>query len=293
MILRSLCGDNPFHFLTAIGTVNILDRLEPKSEWKMRWENNHPEIKSSSKQEPSEKEMAHILAEYVSKEDILFEQECGKRDDSIEKYSEFVSFVMEKNDRRQYDFVACIGFPDMGKQNEGREVKKTMFKFVTGNATLFGNAKKLVDAIKKDKEKIHNTLFKEWEYEEQKMSMDWDPISLKREYATFPSDPSKSFNPTMHGANRLAIEAISLYPTIHDGKSIRTMGWHGKKFVWPIWDGFADMNEIRGMLSIDYRSLKGLDRMGIELYYSEKIKITDRGHARFTSGCRYTKNQNR
>lgn len=309
MILPSLYPDNPLNFLVALGTLKVLDAIQPESEWELRW-NANAEIQCNVSKEPTEKEVLDVLAEYLSKDDklfskehpmkygsILMEKENGNSDkksedkDTLkpyEKYEKFMEFIDEivsdnpSDQRRLYDFAACIAYPDI------KDIKASMFRFISGNnATLFGNAHKLAQEIECDKEKIHRVLFKEWDYLDNKTIMFWDPISLSREHALLISYPSGGFNPTMHAADRLAIEAISLYPILYDGKNIRTMGWNKKDFVWPIWDKFAGMDEIRGILSTDYTGFKQekLDKIGVELFVSEKIN-KGHGHMGFTKGSK-------
>ena len=307
LILHSLYPNNPFNFLVSLGTIRVLDMIEPKSEWELRW-NTNAEIRCKNSEEPTEEEISDLLAEHLGKDDPLFESQDidygiimkrkNKKDskstkaNKYDQYNEFMDFIkdliMNKIDsnnfssqRRLYDFAASVAFPDK------EEIKDSLFRFVSGgDVTLFGNANKLVEKI--NKEKIHTTLFKEWDYLDNGVSMYWDPISLLREHALLIVDPAlkTSFNPSMHGANRLAVEAISLYPTLYDGKHVRTIGWNDKKFVWPIWEEFAGLDEIRGILSTDYSKFKPeeLDRIGLELYSS--VRITKDKHMRFTEGTK-------
>ncbi len=306
LILHSLYPDNPFNFLVSLGTIRVLDMIEPKSEWELRW-NTNAEIRCKDGKEPTEEEISDLLAEHLGKDDPLFEPQDidyggimkgkNKKDskstkaNKYDQYNEFMGFIMDlimnkidsnnfSSKRRLYDFAASVAFPDK------EEIKDSLFRFVTGNATLFGNANKLVGEIERKKEGIHTTLFKEWDYLDDGVSMYWDPISLLREHALLIFDPVPSFNPSMHGANRLAVEAISLYPTLYDGKHVRTIGWNDKKFVWPIWEEFAGLDEIRGILSTDYSKFKPeeLDKIGLELYSSERI--TKDKQMRFTKGTK-------
>jgi hypothetical protein len=102
---------------------------------------------------------------------------------------------------------------------------------------------------------VFATLFGFWSYEEGKPTLRFDPLDDRR-YALRWSDPSQSTKDpirSVRGANRLAIEALPLFPTWPTQKKLETAGFTtgGAKntfFYWPIWTGPLSCRAIRSLL---------------------------------------------
>jgi hypothetical protein len=88
---------------------------------------------------------------------------------------------------------------------------------------------------------LYRTLFEPWQYQDdgRGMNLRWDPIDDRR-YALRWKNPSADPPTTMRGANRLAIEALPLFPTAPNGDELATTCFRSRKgtfFTWPIWEG--------------------------------------------------------
>ena len=60
---------------------------------------------------------------------------------------------------------------------------------------------------------------------------------------------------TMRGANRLAVEALPLFPTVPGERHLHTTGFsqrrgEGVLFSWPIWEGALSIEVVRSLLSL-------------------------------------------
>jgi hypothetical protein len=107
-----------------------------------------------------------------------------------------------------------------------------------------------------DAEHLRRTLFLKWDYadEGRGMNLRWDPLDDRR-YALRWEDPSSDPMKTMRGANRLAIEAMPMLPTMPTTKRLATTAFEGKGargtfFVWPIWNRPLSMECLRSVLGL-------------------------------------------
>jgi len=92
---------------------------------------------------------------------------------------------------------------------------------------------------------LRRTLFSLWDYADpmEKLSLHLDPADDRRHAYQWnkPSgDPSRSKRGSMLGANRLAIEAFPLLPTLPTARGRATAGFRGRRSTdtfwrWPIW----------------------------------------------------------
>jgi hypothetical protein len=82
------------------------------------------------------------------------------------------------------------------------------------------------------------------------MNLRWDPIDDRR-YALRWKNPSADPPTTMRGANRLAIEALPLFPTAPNGDELATTCFRSRKgtfFTWPIWEGELSLPVVQMLL---------------------------------------------
>jgi hypothetical protein len=136
--------------------------------------------------------------------------------------------------------------------------------------------------MKMDLEKIRKCLFEPWTYEDDKLSMRWDPIEDRR-YALMWDDPSNMKAKTVHAANLLAYRGLQLLPSVIEQGSLGTTGFSRMNkrdyFTWPIWSGPLRSDVVRSVLSLgEFMGQKPdrarLDSMGIrEIFRSERIRV--------------------
>jgi hypothetical protein len=110
----------------------------------------------------------------------------------------------------------------------------------------------------------------------------WDPIDDRR-YAMRWKNPSSDASTSMRGANRLAIEALPLFPTAPMGNMLETTGFRvhkGVHWYWPIWDCQLELQVVqsllnrRAILSKDSNAPNSIGDMGITaVFKSQRITI--------------------
>jgi hypothetical protein len=98
----------------------------------------------------------------------------------------------------------------------------------------------------------------------------WDPADY-RPHALRAEDPSGDPIRTMRGANRLAVEALPLFPTAPAERYLRTAGFAAREgameITWPVWSDSLDLDTVRSLLTLDdlqKGEATALRRRGIE-----------------------------
>ena len=102
-------------------------------------------------------------------------------------------------------------------------------------------------------EHLRRALFSPWTYDDDAPSLRWDPQDDRR-YALRWREPSGDKIQTVRGANRLAVEGLSLLPSFPTGGRLRTTGFSGSGargtfWSWPIWDTPLGMDAIRSVVA--------------------------------------------
>jgi len=149
-------------------------------------------------------------------------------------------------------FVAAFGSD--GVTDEKGEIDDTAFRTMSGagHQHFLQFINELARAT--TAEQIKEALFGPWSYSDTQFSMRWDPEDDRR-YSLRWNNPSTDPAKNVRGANRLAIEALPLFPTMPSAAQLATTGFIGKKsndtfWTWPIWDTPVDIDVCRSMLAL-------------------------------------------
>jgi hypothetical protein len=157
------------------------------------------------------------------------------------KSEEFVEHCRDALDaatplsRRWVDFCACFG-----TENASERMAATPFALISGSGHqhFLGTAGDLMVACTDDH--FRRALLDMWTATDDGSSFRWDPDDDRR-YALLADDPTASGNKpkTIWGANRLAFEALRLFPCMRARTGPATVGWRhdGESDVWrwPLW----------------------------------------------------------
>ncbi|HWB11809.1 MAG TPA: CRISPR-associated endonuclease Cas3'' [Pirellulales bacterium] len=102
---------------------------------------------------------------------------------------------------------------------------------------------KLAAAV--DHAKVREAIVGPWQYYD-KLGQRWDAAE-HAEHGSQWGDPSKEGAQSVHGANRLAVEALRLLPTIATGY---TIGWNSEAqaITWPLWRGPLTIEGVRAAI---------------------------------------------
>jgi hypothetical protein len=257
--LTGLDGSNPLAFLAALGTFKTLsDQLSSRDFclcWKStagRWQ---PVL--YGQQLPSSSVISRYLAAVLRQRTIPGTDSMPKNL-SAWKNEELRSFALsaaancQPGDSRPAEFAAAYACD--GLASDGDIIQDTDFRTLSGAGRMdfFPTLNSL--QLETKSSHIDRALFSPWDYSDQRLSLRLDPIEDRR-YALRADNPSGKPTQTMWGANRLAIEALPLFPTAPVNGHLATTGFTGTKsrdtyFTWPIRTTPIGLDVCRSLLAL-------------------------------------------
>jgi len=286
--LRGLDGANPLAFLAALGTLCTLTRAWPRRTVRLRWERLSAAWRPllTTEASLSESEVLTTLERELRRDDTCQPFELGSdlnvSPDRFADFSRRAATSASMFDRRSADFLAAFGCEATTSE---RTIQDTALRTMSGagHQHFLGSMKELVACT--TVEHLRTALFDVWRYEDERPSMRWDPADDRR-YALRWRDPSKDQIRTVRGANRLAVEALVLFPTAPVASRLETTGFTGRGsrdtlWRWPIWTAAVTLDVVRSLVALRWiqpvgRSVKRemLARMGIaEVYCSQRLTV--------------------
>ncbi|MCP9455418.1 MAG: hypothetical protein NNA18_04820 [Nitrospira sp.] len=159
-------------------------------------------------------------------------------------------------DRQVLDLLANFG-SDVCTKDQSDRIEATPFCFITGSGHQYflDTVRELIGKVMP--ERVYAALFKPWAYQEETLSMRWDPIEDRR-YALMDRDPTANDNKprTVWMANLLAYHGLVFFPSTPTTKRLSTTSWsHINKekepsFTWPIWEAPIGPDTIRTILQV-------------------------------------------
>lgn len=287
LLLRGIDGSNPLGFLAAVGTLRIVTGASLPSDWRLRWQMHEgiwtPELLGTERF--SEEGLVELLMPHLTKAQnraaLKFAADLKVSCDQFRKVTEKAQSAARLAEREDADFVAAFGCESVPISDKDPTIRDTAFRTMSGagHQHFLGSMLELVQDTVSDH--LHASLFRPWQYSDERPSLRWDPMDDRR-YALRWRNPSGDTVRTMRGANRLAVEALPLFPTAPGDQRLLTTGFsqrrgEGTRFTWPIWHGPSSVDVVRSMLSLgelqEPRPDRGrLSAMGIvEVYRSERI----------------------
>lgn len=284
VLLAGLDGANPLAFMASLGVIHTISNYEPG---KISWVINDGSWKPK------------VTLPGVSRSSLvaLLDAALGRELNDIWAISKRLPFEaeilrnatlkcarsLELSSRDIADTLAAWG-SEIFVDDKG-QFHDTAFRMVrSGDSAGQGlpdYARKL--AKRCAKEDIDAALFGPWTFSDELSSFRWDP-SENREYAMQATNPSKEGSQSPIGANRLAIEALKLFPTMPGLRGLETVGFRkGSKGIdaelrWPMWTVPLGVDSIRSLLTCGLLFEPQIDRaelreMGVAgVFASRQIK---------------------
>lgn len=287
LILEGLDGANPLAFLAALGVLRGLNIAWPDRLVQLSWTERdawrpglHVDREAISREE--------VLDGLTSFADLRSGHEALDIGDNLilppERFREAAraaarSSTGSPDGRARADFIAGFGCEAVTDRND--EVRDTALRTLrgAGHQHFLKTMRDLAECA--DADSFERCLFHPWTRGDQRLSLRWDPEDDRR-YALRWRDPSKDVAGTEWGANRLAFEAIPLFPVAPVGRTLATTGFRGARagdtfFTWPIWDVPVNLDTVRSILSLGELQRDAPDRhrlgaMGIrEVFRSQRM----------------------
>jgi CRISPR-associated endonuclease/helicase Cas3 len=170
------------------------------------------------------------------------------------------------------------------KRKDGK-LAATPFSFISGSGhqDFLDTARELMGLV--SPERLKRMLADPWRYEDEGLSMRWDPVEDRR-YALMDRDPTASDNKprTVWMANLLAYRSLVLFPSAPTRRGLATVGWTAGEngepfFTWALWSALLDPDSIRALLLLPELYAPAPDRAALRTigvaatFRSRRIKV--------------------
>lgn len=285
ILLNGLDGSNPLGFLAAIGTLRIATEANSSANWRISWEEQggHWSPVLLGDIALTADGLIELLMPALTemKDAFKFANDLTINCEEFRQVAQAAYNLAELTDRHYADFIAAFGCDSLPISAKNSRIQDTALRTMSGagHQHFIGSMRELVESTKSDH--LRASLFEVWQYSDPKPSLRWDPLDDRR-YALRWKEPSGDPVRTMRGANRLAVEALPLFPTAPGEQHLHTTGFsqrrgEGVLFSWPIWEGALSIEVVRSLLSLAelQKSLpdrKSLLALGVvEIYRSQRI----------------------
>ncbi len=261
--LIGLDGGNLLGFLAALGTLRVLTLAKPGAEVRMSWVDKRwwtpvihhasigtgeeliavlelivtariaaqPKMKGKKKQADAASD--ELIAKGLANANLAYTHD--HLDLSLADFRKKLENAAQELDRREVaDFFTALGSDCFG-ENKLDQPATTKFRAIGGgnNDGFLGFMRTI--HLQTVVEHLSKTLFQEWDYSDPPPLMRWDPNEY-RPHALRADDPAKDRKRNnVRGANRLAIEALPLFPTVPTAKRLETTAFAKDQITWPIW----------------------------------------------------------
>jgi hypothetical protein len=278
--LSGLDGSNLLGYLAALGTLRVLSNERNGADVRMRWSQNgiwtpvvhHSTIATSDG-------LLEALEKIVCGEDTV-NPAWKIGNDLTLSTGEFRRCLLKSltecagGQRSGVDFLAAFGSEAIGSGPKKEQMSDTEYRTMSGagHQHFLGFMKELAEAT--SREHLQRALFEAWDYADGRPSLRWDPADY-RPHALRAEDPSGDPIKTMRGANRMAVEALPLFPTAPDGRRLKTIAFEDRdrepEVTWPIWSEPIEVDTVASVLALselqrtetDEKERKWFERRGI------------------------------
>jgi len=288
-------GLNLLGFLTSLGTLVVLTRAWPERTVRLSWAMPRTGPGAGGWRpvfhvEPpvSESEIVEVVHAQVTDPRALEALEGLERNLRVSGAvlrERATTFWEGRGDRRAADLLAAL----MAHVGSSQEVRPSPLRALTGAGHMhfLDTLRALSDPDRLSKDHVARALFQPWTYEDTRFTFRWDPSDF-RPYALRARDPARDpVHPirTEWGANRLAFEALVLFPMTWSGEAV---GFRGQELRWPLWTPPAGADVVRSLLAHPalfepHRQEAALQALGVAVVASARRFLGERGaHVYFT-----------
>ena len=268
--LDGIDGGNPLGFLAAIGTTAVSEQAFGPGAARLAW------CQRLGAWRPS-----LTIAQPLARDELLvcldarlkasLENPALSLGDNLSlECAEFREKAVEAQQRATpaqrvfADSMAAFGSESVQARLNGKSTGKiadTAFRTMNGSGHqhFLGSIRTFIEDT--GVEHLEKALFHAWRYDDavEKHTMRWDPMDDVRyalRWRNPSGDPERRQGGSVWGANRLAIEALPLFPTAPRHAALETTGFRarrgsGTSWTWPIWDGALGLDTIRSLLALD------------------------------------------
>lgn len=182
------------------------------------------------------------------------------------------------DNRSDVDFLSAFGSEVIPARRNGKTIDQmsdTAFRTMSGagHQHFLGTIRTIVADT--TAEHLSKALFNAWKYDDplEKHSMRWDPQDDIRHALRWdnPSgDKNRKQSGSVWGANRLAIEALPLFPSQPVGQRLKTTGFAERSdratdVTWAVWSAPIGLMEVLSLVSQSELQVEKPDRSKLKL----------------------------
>ena len=286
--LAGLDGSNPLAFLAALATLRVLSHVWTERALRLGWESRAgrwtPLLDCAGTASPEDVVAAldPALRAMAGHPAFTFAADLKLPADAFAAFArEAAAQARDARDGTLAQFAGAFACEVLTEENG--DVQDTAFRTMSGAGhqhflKFMAELAQVTTAAH-----LRAALFSPWRYDEQKLSLRWDPADDRR-YALRWDDPSGDVIRTVRGANRLAVEALPLFPVAPVRGGLETTGFaspHGRGlfWTWPIWEPPLALDTVRSVLALDTLQAARPDRRELsargiaEVFRCERVTI--------------------
>lgn len=287
LLLNGLDGSNPLGFLAAVGVLRVLTKADSQLDWRVLWRmyEGHwsPALLGDTTLTADRliDLLMPALTEMKGDDAFGFADDLTVSCEEFRKVAHSACNAADITDRHYADFIAAFGCDSLPISVKDSRIQDTALRTMSGagHQHFIGSMRELAEKTNSDHLRV--SLFKPWQYADPKPSLRWDPLDDRR-YALRWKEPSGDPVRTMRGANRLAVEALPLFPTAPGERDLHTTGFSQRRgdgvlFTWPIWGVPLNIDTVRSLFGLAELQKSQPDRKSlfargvVEIYRSRRI----------------------
>lgn len=263
--LGGLDGSNPLGFLAALGVLSLLAEEGGDDSARLLWVARGtwtPAIVTLRGHDDK-----WLLDTVMARLEERLGCEAFDLGDNMEVprsiFMEFAERTLRECAHDSYkplQFLAALGTDAVPSRRKGSElIQDSALRTMSGSGHQY-----MLRAIRNivacaTRHHVEKAMFAQWTYDDplENLSLRWDPIDDLRHAVRWrnPSgDPFRRTSGSMLGANRLAVESLSLLPTLpEDGEAVTSGFAHrGRRvyWTWPIWRVPLTCDAVRSTLTL-------------------------------------------
>lgn len=257
--LTALEGSSLLGFMAAVGTFYSLASTASLASSRMKWIPDGDaycpvlEISSDIDQEALLSKLHESLASVAGHRTITFDKDLKVSQKAFRVLAlEMAERFLEDSDSFGCSMTAAFGCDAI--INDDGQIEDTAFRTMSGAGHQHFLEFMNELAKQTNVEHLREALFGPWRYRDPSPVMRWDDVDDRR-YALRWDEPSKDPVRTVRGANRLAVAALPLFPTVPIEDGLATTSFKGSKsndtfITWPLWCGWLTLDAVRSVLAI-------------------------------------------
>jgi hypothetical protein len=280
LILPGLDGTNPLGYLAALGLFRVLSETPGGPALRLQWTALGgtwvPVLENSAERIFDEEVLLSTLNERLANNienhpaNLLTEFEAVSRDE--DSWRRLFKEVANRDVPGRTEWISAFAsdFASPDSINQLQTVRRDYF---------YGNLMSVIH--RNTREHLRRAIFHAWDYADalDNQSLHLDPSEDRRhahQWSKPAGDPERKTRGGMLGANRLALEAIPMFPSFPEADTLRTVGFTGTRstntrWTWPIWRVGISLPVVRSLLSLQTLQEAFFDSDQIELLRAQGI----------------------